>query len=56
MSRKQKKENVMSVSEPQLLNRIMYRHEDWAVMICLVGLGQDIYDYEVDTKSYVRNI
>ena len=34
---------TMCISEPQLLFSIMDRHQDWAVMICLVGLGQDIF-------------
>ena len=44
----------MAVSEPHLLYRIMDRHEDWAVMICLVGLGQDIYDGEVGINEWFR--
>jgi len=30
----------------------MDRHEQWAVMICLVGLGQDIYDGEVGINEW----
>ena len=45
---------IMAVSEPHLLYRIMDRHEDWAVMICLVGLGQDIYDGEVGINEWFR--
>lgn len=45
---------IMAVSEPKLLFRIMDRHEDWAVMICLVGLGQDIYDGEVGINEWFR--
>ena len=44
----------MAVSEPQLLFGIMDRHQDWAVMICLVGLGQDIYDGEVGINEWFR--
>ena len=44
----------MSVSEPHLLYSIMDRHTDWAVMICLVGLGQDIYDGEVGINEWFR--
>lgn len=44
----------MSVSEPKLLFQIMDRHRDWAVMICLVGLGQDIYDGEVGINEWFR--
>lgn len=45
---------VMAVSEPKLLFNIMDRHKDWAVMICLVGLGQDIYDGEVGINEWFR--
>jgi len=54
MTRKHKKESAMSVSEPYLLYNIMNRHKDWAVMICLVGLGQDIYDGEVGINEWFR--
>ena len=45
---------TMAVSEPHLLYSIMDRHQDWAVMICLVGLGQDIYDGEVGINEWFR--
>ncbi len=45
---------ALAVSEPHLLYSIMDRHEDWAVMICLVGLGQDIYDGEVGINEWFR--
>lgn len=45
---------TMAVSEPKLLFSIMDRHEDWAVMICLVGLGQDIYNGEVGINEWFR--
>ena len=45
---------LMAVSEPHLLYSIMDRHQDWAVMICLVGLGQDIYDGEVGINEWFR--
>ncbi len=44
----------MMVSEPHLLYRIMDRHEDWAVIVCLVGLGQDIYDGEVGINEWFK--
>ena len=44
----------MAVSEPHLLYSIMDRHQDWAVMVCLVGLGQDIYDGEVGINEWFR--
>ena len=45
---------AFAVSEPHLLFSIMDRHKDWAVMICLVGLGQDIYDGEVGINEWFR--
>ena len=42
------------VSEPHLLMSVMDRHNDWAVMVCLVGLGQDIYDGEVGINEWFR--
>lgn len=33
-------------SEPECLIEYMDRHEDWAVMVCLVGGGQEIYKGE----------
>ena len=51
----QKHDNpLMAVSEPHLLFSIMDRHQDWSVMICLVGLGQDIYDGEVGINEWFR--
>lgn len=45
---------IMAVSEPKLLFSIMDCHKDWVVMICLVGLGQDIYDGEVGINEWFR--
>ncbi len=52
MTQKHDKNPLLSVSEPHLLYSIMDRHQDWAVMICLVGLGQDIYDGEVGINEW----
>ncbi|MEA4811123.1 MAG: DNA/RNA helicase domain-containing protein [Anaerolineaceae bacterium] len=41
MSQKKGKQNF-SMSEPEFLIRIMDRHIDWAVIICLIGGGQEI--------------
>lgn len=54
MARKHGNNPDLSMSEPHLLYEIMDRHEDWAVMICLVGLGQDIYDGEVGINEWFR--
>lgn len=54
MRREHKNDPVLSVSEPYLLYKIMDRHQDWAVIICLVGLGQDIHDGEVGINEWFR--
>jgi hypothetical protein len=35
-----------SYSEPQMLLEIMERHDDWAVVVALVGGGQEINNGE----------
>lgn len=52
MVRKHKNDPGLNVSEPELFYSIMDRHQDWAVMVCLVGLGQDIYDGEVGINEW----
>ena len=52
MARKHKNDSVPGVSEPEFLFSIMNRHKDWAVMVCLVGLGQDIHDGEVGINEW----
>jgi hypothetical protein len=54
MIKKHKGDPRMEVSEPHLLYEIMNRRQDWAVMICLVGLGQDIYEGEVGINEWFR--
>lgn len=39
-------------SEPEFLISIMDRHEDWAVIICLVGGGQEIYKGEAGIQDW----
>lgn len=41
MARKKGKPNF-DMSEPEFLINIMDRHDDWAVIICLIGGGQEI--------------
>ena len=54
-ARKMKSKSNLDVSEPHLLIDIMNRQPDWAVIICLVGLGQDIYDGEVGINEWFRS-
>lgn len=44
----------VNASEPEYFIQIMDRRKDWAVIICLVGLGQDIYDGEVGINEWFR--
>lgn len=39
-------------SEPEFLISIMNRHQDWAVIICLVGGGQEIYTGEAGIEEW----
>lgn len=54
MFQKHDKREAFNKSEPQMMMEIMDRHDKWAVLICLVGLGQDIYDGEVGINEWFR--
>lgn len=41
-------------SEPEFLISIMDRHKDWAVIICLVGGGQEIYKGEAGIEDWFK--
>jgi hypothetical protein len=41
-------------SEPDMLLRIMERHKDWAVVVALVGGGQEINDGEAGLEEWGR--
>lgn len=49
---KKKMGRDLGASEPEYFISIMDRRKDWAVIICLVGLGQDIYDGEVGINEW----
>lgn len=44
------------LSEPQLIAEIMGRHPDWAVVVGLVGGGQEIHDGEAGLQEWGRAI
>ncbi|EFY07723.1 DNA/RNA helicase domain-containing protein [Succinatimonas hippei] len=44
------------MSEPECLIEYMNRHKDWAVIICLVGGGQEIYDGEAGIAEWFNAI
>jgi hypothetical protein len=43
-----------SKSEPEFLIEVMDRHEDWSVVICLVGGGQEINTGEAGLSEWMR--
>lgn len=42
------------LSEPEFLLEVMDRHEDWAVVVCLVGEGQEIHTGEAGISSWLN--
>lgn len=42
-----------AMSEPEFLIDVMDRHQDWAVIICLVGEGQEINTGEAGIKAWI---
>ncbi len=55
MKRKKNQPNF-SFSEPEFLISCLDRHEDWAVVICLVGGGQEINTGEAGISEWLRGI
>ncbi|MCK5521088.1 MAG: DUF2075 domain-containing protein [Candidatus Marinimicrobia bacterium] len=55
MRRKKNRPNF-SVSEPEFLISCMNRHDDWAVVLCLVGGGQEINTGEAGISEWIESI
>lgn len=54
---KRKKNNpFFQLSEPEFLISCLDRHEDWAVIVCLVGGGQEINTGEAGIGEWLRAI
>ncbi len=53
MQRRKKVANF-SVSEPEFLISCLNRHPDWAVVVCLVGGGQEINTGEAGISEWIR--
>jgi hypothetical protein len=53
MSRKKNRLNF-NQSEPEFLMSCLDRHKDWAVVVCLVGGGQEINIGEAGIREWVR--
>ena len=51
--KKRKSQPNFSDSEPAFLIRYMDRHSDWAVIICLVGGGQEIHTGEAGIREWI---
>ena len=43
-------------SEPEFLISCLNRHDDWAVIVCLVGGGQEINTGEVGISEWIKSI
>lgn len=55
MSRKKKKPNF-NQSEPEFLITCLDRHPDWAVVVCLVGGGQEINTGEAGISEWIKSL
>ena len=51
--RRRKKIPDFQVSEPEYLVSCLDRHADWAVIVCLVGGGQEIHDGEAGISEWI---
>lgn len=52
--RKKRGLNGFSLSEPEFLISVMDRHRDWAVIVCLIGGGQEINVGEAGLPEWFR--
>ena len=50
------KEEFQDMSEPDLLISVMDRHEDWCVIVCLVGGGQEINRGEAGISTWIESM
>lgn len=54
--RQKKKIPSFSMSEPEFLISCMDRHPDWAVVVCMVGGGQEINTGEAGIGEWIRAV
>lgn len=45
-----------NISEPEFLISVLNRHQDWAVIICLVGGGQEINTGEAGISEWIESL
>jgi len=50
------KEEFKEMSEPDLLISVMDRHQDWCVIVCLVGGGQEINRGEAGISTWIESM
>jgi len=55
MLRKKKRPNF-NISEPEFLISCLDRHPDWAVVVCLVGGGQEINTGEAGISEWIESL
>jgi hypothetical protein len=55
MSQKKKRSNF-NISEPEFLISCLDRHQDWAVIVCLVGGGQEINTGEAGIGEWINSV
>ncbi|PKN51741.1 MAG: hypothetical protein CVU55_09840 [Deltaproteobacteria bacterium HGW-Deltaproteobacteria-13] len=55
MSRKKNRHNFIQ-SEPEFLMSCLDRHKDWAVVVCLVGGGQEINTGEAGISEWIQSL
>jgi len=46
----------LTMSEPELMLKSLDQHNDWAVMVCLVGGGQDIHTGETGLVEWIETV
>jgi hypothetical protein len=51
-----RKKNSLDASEPETMISIMDRHQDWAVLVALVGCGQEIHNGEAGLAEWGRTL
>ncbi|HMP75367.1 MAG TPA: DUF2075 domain-containing protein [Kiritimatiellia bacterium] len=54
--RRRKNRKDFDQSEPEYLISYLDRHEDWAVVVCLVGGGQEIHDGEAGIGEWIMAV
>jgi DUF2075 family protein len=45
-----------NISEPEFLISCLDRHQDWAVIVCLVGGGQEIFTGEAGISEWIESL